>query len=159
MIETSSSAALQRTRRARRSRRSVPLPAALAVLLVVFAVALLAPIPVLPNAARAQVVSTVSDRLPGWKIVRTRSSWEGAWTVVAACGSLQLGFQLVPGHGLSPGDAWLHPDGEYARNRLAAISDDGRFLVWFRDPARPKALSCRQELARIGPGRAQGLLD
>ena len=88
MTETSASAALQPTRRPRRAARRIPLPAALAMLLVLFAVALLAPIPLQPNAARAQVVSTVSDRLPGWKIVRTRSSWEGAWTVVAACGSL-----------------------------------------------------------------------
>ena len=158
MIETSTSVR-QPSGRARRSRRRIPLPAALVTLLALFAVALLAPIPVVPNAARAQVVSTVSDRLPGWEIVRTRSSWEGAWTVVAACGPLQLGFQLVPGHGLSPGDAWLHPDDEYARDRLASISDDGRFIVWFRDSARPKALSCGHELARIGPGRVRGMLD
>jgi hypothetical protein len=158
MIETSASTR-QLTGRARRSRRGVPLPVAVLMLVALFAVALLAPIPVLPNAARAQVVSTVSDRLPGWKIVRTRSSWEGAWTVVAACGPLELGFQLVPGHGLPPGDAWLHPDNEYADDRLGSISDDGRFLVWFRDPVRPKALSCRQELARVGPARARGMLD
>jgi hypothetical protein len=158
MIEISASTN-QPSARTRRSRRSIPLPAALVMLFALFAVALLAPMPVLPNAARAQVVSTVSDRLPGWKIVRTRSSWEGAWTVVASCGPLQLGFQFVPGHGLSPGDAWLHPDDEYARDRLESISDDYRFIVWFRDPARPKALSCGQELARIGPGRARGMLD
>lgn len=157
MIQSSASAN-QPSGRAR-TRRSIPLPAALVMLLALFAVALLAPIPVLPNAARAQVVSTVSDRLPGWKIVRTRSSWEGAWTVVASCGPLQLGFQFVPGHGLSPGDAWLHPDDEYARDRLASISDDYRFIVWFSDPARRRALTCGQELARIGPGRVREMLD
>jgi hypothetical protein len=108
----------------------------------------------LPNAARAEVLASVEHRLPGWSIVRTRSSWEGAWTVVAACGGLQLGFQWVPGHGLSPGDAWLHPEDQYARTRLAVISDDRRFLVWFREPLRPRALSCSQELARTGSRRA-----
>jgi hypothetical protein len=68
--------------------------------------------------------------------------------VVAACGPQQLGFQIVPGHGLAPGDAWLHPEDEYARNRLATISDDYRTLVWLRDPVRVRSLSCRQELAR-----------
>jgi hypothetical protein len=127
---------------------------AIAMLLAVFGVALLAPMPTLPNAARAEVLASVENRLPGWSIVRTRSSWEGAWTVVAACGTLQLGFQWVPGHGLSPGDAWLHPEDQYARRRLAAISDDWRFLVWFREPVRPRALSCGQELARTGARRA-----
>jgi hypothetical protein len=124
------------------------------MLLAVFGVALLAPMPTLPNAARAEVLASVEHRLPGWSIVRTRSSWEGAWTVVAACGGLQLGFQWVPGHGLSPGDAWLHPEDQYARTRLAVISDDRRFLVWFREPLRPRALSCSQELARTGSRRA-----
>jgi hypothetical protein len=124
------------------------------MLLVVFGVALLAPMPAMPNTARAEVLASVENRLPGWSIVRTRSSWEGAWTVVAACGSMQLGFQWVPGHGLAPGDAWLHPADQYARKRLAAISDDARFLVWFREPARPRALSCQQELARTGSRRA-----
>jgi hypothetical protein len=145
-------------RRRRHSRRPVHAAVAVAALLAVFGAALLVPMPTFPNAARAEVVSTISHRLPGWKVVRARASWEGAWSVVAACGSLQLGFQLVPGHGLSPGDAWLHPEDLYARDRLATISDDGRFLVWFREPIRPKSLSCRQELARIGP-RARGLLD
>jgi hypothetical protein len=137
----------------RRRRWRVPAPAAFAALLVVFGAALLAPIPAVPNSARAEVLASVEDRLPGWSIVRTRSSWEGAWTVVAACGTSHLGFQWVPGHGLSPGDAWLQPEDEYARNRLATISDDSRFLVWFREPARPRALSCRQELARTGSRR------
>jgi hypothetical protein len=143
----------------RRPRSRVSAPAAMALLLAVFGAALLAPMPVTPNEARADVLASVEDRLPGWSIVRTRSSWEGAWSVVAACGTLRLGFQWVPGHGLAPGDAWLHPEDRYARDRLASISDDRRFLVWFREPMRPRALSCRQELARIGSGRARGLLD
>jgi hypothetical protein len=125
----------------------------MALLLAVFGVALLAPMPAMPNNARSEVLASVENRLPGWSIVRTRSSWEGAWAVVAACGPLQLGFQWVPGHGLSPGDAWLHPEDKYARNRLAVVSDDNRFLVWFRDPLRPRELSCRQELARTGSRR------
>jgi hypothetical protein len=137
----------------RRRRRRVSAPAAIALLLAVFGVALLAPIPSIPNSTRAEVLASVENRLPGWSIVRTQSSWEGAWTVVAACGTLQLGFQWVPGHGLSPGDAWLHPEDHYARKRLAVVSDDSRFLVWFREPLRPRALSCQQELARTGSRR------
>ena len=160
MTESGAQGATHAERRPqRRPLRRIPLPAALAALVALFGVALLAPMPALPNTARAEVVATVSDRLPGWRIVRTHSSWEGAWSVVAACGSLRLGFQLVPGHGLSPGDAWLHPEDTYAKNRLASISDDTRFLVWFREPLRPRALSCRQELARIGSARARRLLD
>jgi hypothetical protein len=136
------------TRRARRGR--VPLPVAIALLPALFGLALLAPMPALPNEARAQVVASVEDRLPGWQIVRTRSSWEGAWTVVAACGASRLGFQWVPGHGLPPGGAWLHPADPYARNRLAATSDDYRFLVWLREARRPRVLSCSAELARTG---------
>jgi hypothetical protein len=115
--------------------------------------------PVTPYAARAEVMASVEHRLPGWSIVRTRSSWEDAWTVVATCGPLQLGFQWVPGHGLSPGDAWLQPEDLYTRSRLAKISDDARFLVWFREPTRPRSLSCGQELARIGLHRPPAVVD
>ncbi|HEX3220803.1 MAG TPA: hypothetical protein VHU77_12480 [Candidatus Limnocylindria bacterium] len=133
-------------RRDRRRRISAPL--AMLLLAGVFSISLLAPMPSSHNDARAAVVAAVGQRLPGWNI-RTRSSWEGGWSVVAACGPQQLGFQLVPGHGLAPGDAWLHPEDEYARVRLTTISDDYRALVWFRDPVRVRSLSCRQELARI----------
>jgi hypothetical protein len=140
------------TRRRRRWRP--PTPVALALLGVAFAAALLAPLPVAPNQARAQVVADVESRLPGWRIEKARSSWEGAWSVVATCGRLQLGFQLVPGHGLPPGDAWLHPEDRYARERLGTISDSWRTLVWFAEPIGPrtKTLSCRQEMARLGGG-------
>jgi hypothetical protein len=117
------------------------------------------PMPVTRNTARADVVAKVEDRLPGWSIVRTRSSWEGAWSVVAACGTQRLGFQLVPGHGLSPGDAWLHPEDAYARERLATISDDYHYLVWFGDPIRMRSLSCQQELARNHGRHARGSVD
>jgi hypothetical protein len=140
-------------------RRRIPPPLALLLLPLIFAVALLAPMPFTHNTAEAEVVATVEHRLPGWSIVRTNASWEGAWSVVAWCGGQQLGFQLVPGHGLSPGDVWLHPDNEYARLRLASISDDYRFLVWFSDPVRLRSLSCSQELARDHASRARGTLD
>lgn len=135
-----------------RRRWRLSIPAAIALLAVVFATALLAPLPVAPNEARAEVVASVERRLPGWHIERTQSSWEGGWSVVATCGTLHLGFQLVPGHGLAPGDAWLHPEDRYARERLGSISDSWRALIWFAQPIglRTKTLSCRQEMARLG---------
>ena len=126
-------------------------PIAVLMLGGLFALALLAPLPTVPSAARAEVMSRVEDRLPGWSIVRTDGSWEGAWTVVAACGARQVGFQLVPGHGLPPGDAWLQPEDGYSRSRLRSVSDHGRYLIWFAgEDAR--RLSCRSELARQGAG-------
>ena len=143
----------------RRRRWRLPTPVALALLAVAFAAALLAPLPVAPNQARAQVVANVERRLPGWHVERARSSWEGAWSVVATCGTLHLGFQLVPGHGLAPGDAWLHPQDRYARERLGTISDSWRALIWFAEPIgrRTKTLSCRQEMARLGSGARPSL--
>ena len=145
------------TRRRRRWR--LPTPVALALLAVAFAVALLAPLPLGPNHARAQVMAEVERRLPGWHIEKARSSWEGAWSVVATCGTMHLGFQMVPGHGLAPGDAWLHPEDRYARERLGTISDSWRALVWFAEPIGPrtKTLSCRQEMARLGGGARTSL--
>ena len=145
--------------RLRGGRQRISTPLALLLLGGVFAFALLAPMPATDNTARAQVVAQVEGRLPGWSIVRTRSSWEGAWSVVAACGTQRLGFQLVPGHGLSPGDAWLHPEDQYTRSRLATISDDFRYLVWFSQPTRMRSLSCQQELARTHGARGRGTLD
>ena len=144
----------------RRRRWRLPTPIALALLALAFATALLAPLPVAPNEARAQVMASVEQRLPGWQIERAQSSWEGAWSVVATCGTLQLGFQLVPGHGLRPGDAWLHPEDRYSRERLGSISDSWRSLVWLSTPIglRAKSLSCRQEMARLGAGARPSLL-
>ncbi|HEY7847463.1 MAG TPA: hypothetical protein VIC83_04640 [Candidatus Limnocylindria bacterium] len=147
--------------RARRRRRwRLPAPAAIALLAAAFATALLAPLPAAPNQARAEVVANVEERLPGWSIERARSSWEGAWSVVATCGTLHLGFQLVPGHGLAPGDAWLHPEDRYARERLGSISDSWRALIWFAEPIGPhhKTLSCRQEMARLAAGARNAAL-
>jgi hypothetical protein len=137
----------------------LPTPAAAALLALAFATALLAPLPVAPNQVRAQVIASVERRLPGWQVERARSSWEGGWSVVATCGTLQLGFQLVPGHGLRPGEAWLHPDDGYTRERLGSISDSLRALVWLGSPIglRTKTLSCRQEMARVGAGARPSL--
>lgn len=127
-------------------RRHLATPAALLALGGVFALALFVPIPAAPNTARAEVLERVEDRLPGWDIIRTDSSWEGAWTVVAACGGSQLGFQLVPGHGLAPGDAWVKPEDTYTRDRLQHVSDHSKYLVWF-DGYRGRSLPCRGQLA------------
>jgi hypothetical protein len=125
----------------------------------IFAVALWAPIPTGPNAARAQIVAQVGEHLPGWQITLARPSWEGGWAVVVRCGPRQVGFQLIPGHGLPPGDAWLHPDDSYSHARLATISDDRTYLVWYRDGERARSLSCRTELARSQTGRRSSPAD
>jgi hypothetical protein len=130
-----------------RFRRHLATPAALLALGGLFAVALIAPIPAGPNTARAEVMTRLETRLPGWDIIRTDSSWEGAWSVVAACGDNRLGFQLVPGHGLAPGDTWVKPEDTYSRSRLRYVSDDATHLVWF-DGYRGRSLPCRSELAR-----------
>lgn len=135
--------------------RRLRAPAALLALGGLFAFALLAPIPALPNTARAEVMARVENKLPGWEIVRTDSSWEGAWTVVAACGETRLGFQLVPGHGLAPGDAWVRPEDSYSRTRLRTVSDNSDYLVWY-DDHQGRRLSCRGELARPQDGPARG---
>jgi hypothetical protein len=144
----------------RRRRWRLPTPAALALLALAFVAALVVPLPVANNEARAEVMASVEERLPGWQIERAQSSWEGAWSVVATCGTLQLGFQLVPGHGLRPGDAWLHPEDGYTRQRLGSISDSWRSLVWLASPigSRTKSLSCRHEMARLGGGARPSLL-
>ena len=137
-----------------RRRRRISAPLAVSLLAGLFGVALLAPMPFTQNTAQAEVIAKVENRLPGWQIVRTTPSWEGAWSVVAWCGGQQLGFQLVPGHGLRPGSAWLHPEDQYSRDRLSSISDSWRTLIWFAEPIglRHKTLSCSQEMARLGGG-------
>jgi hypothetical protein len=120
---------------------------------VIFALALWAPIPTAPNTARAEVMAQVAQRFPGWRIMRTTSSWEGAWSVVVSCGSQQVGFQLVPGHGLRGGDAWLHPQDPYSQARLTSISDDKTYLVWYRYPRHTRSVSCDTELP---PPQAHG---
>lgn len=130
----------------RRHRRILIAPLALAVAL---AVALTAPMPSVPDDGLTTVRAEVADRLPGWRVDRLEPSWEGAYTVVTSCAGLQLDFQLVPGHGLPPEDAWVQPSDAYARARLRAVSDHWRYLVWYRDPVHPRSLSCSDELARV----------
>lgn len=149
---------------ARRARATRPwwrptTPIALLLLGGLFVLALLVPLPTVPSQAQADVVQRVEERLPGWEVVRAQSSWEGAWTVVASCGARQVGFQMVPGHGLPPGDAWLQPENDYSRSRLESVSDHDRYLVWFAEETRP-TLSCATELARSSGQRTRrALLD
>lgn len=119
-------------------------------LLAALGVALLVPIPSLPDGGRADVRAQVAERLPGWTIQRLDPSWEGAYTVVTRCAGLEVDFQFVPGHGLPSRDAWLHPSDAYARARLGDLSDSRRYLIWREDPRRVQALSCPEQLARIG---------
>lgn len=122
--------------------------AVVGTLVVAFATALVIPIPSLPDVGRAGVRTEIRERLPGWTIRRLEPSWEGAYTVVTSCAGRQVGFQLIPGHGLPADDAWLHPTNDYARERLSSVSDHRRYLLWRGDPADPEALSCREELAQ-----------
>ncbi|MGH2456583.1 MAG: hypothetical protein ACRDHD_10055 [Candidatus Limnocylindria bacterium] len=110
--------------------------------------ALSLPIPTLPDDGRAAVARAIDERLPGWAIERIDPSWEGAYTVVTRCAGHEMGFQLVPGHGLPARDAWLQPNDAYARERLADLSDHWRYLIWYDDPALLDTLSCREELAQ-----------
>lgn len=116
----------------------------------VLAGALVVPIPTLPDEARSAVRQYVRNRLPGWRIERIDSSWEGAYTVVATCAGLELGFQFVRGHGLPPDDAWIQPNDGYSRERLSEVSDNWRALVWYGERRRPRHISCSDELARMG---------
>jgi len=124
--------------------------AAICAMAATFLVAFLAPVPALPDARRAEVRAEVSERLPGWTIQKLDRSWEGAYTIVTRCAGKEVSFQLVPGHGLAPEDAWLHPTNDFARNRLRTLSDHRRYLVWYAEPRRPDSLSCDEELARTG---------
>ena len=54
-----------------------------------------------------------------------------------------------------PGDAWLHPEDRYARERLGSISDSLRSLIWFAEPIgnrhQPSAVARRWH----APGRVR----
>ena len=122
----------------------------LATLAGAFVLALLAPIPTLPDAGRADVRAEVGTRMPGWTVERVDPSWEGAYTVVTSCADRELSFQFVPGHGLPPEDAWLQPNNAYTRRQLAVTSDHHRYLLWRDDPTDASALACAAELASNG---------
>jgi len=126
-----------------RWRAGVPLVALAGVL----ALSLTVPIPAVSDDGRDTVVHEVRTRLPGWTIQRVARSWEGGYTVVTRCAGREVGFQLIPGHGLPAEDAWVQPNDAYSRERLAAVSDHWRYLVWYDDPAVMSSLSCEEELA------------
>ena len=121
--------------------------AALVALAGVLALSLTVPIPAVSDDARETVVQEVRTRLPGWTIQRVARSWEGGYTVVTHCAGREVGFQLIPGHGLPAEDSWVQPNDPYSRERLAAVSDHWRYLVWYDDPAIMSSLSCQEELA------------
>ncbi len=126
--------------------------AGLPILVAVFALAIWLPIPATGDPPLRTAVSEVQERLPGWHIVRATSAWEGAYSVVASCGGHQLGFQMVPAHGLPVGDVWIQPDDSYAQDRLRQVSDHDIYLVWYEHPMQERSLSCGAELARTYPG-------
>lgn len=128
-------------------RRLAPIPA----LAIVLAFALWMPVPATGDAPQQNVIDEVLERLPGWHVIRARPAWEGAYSVVATCGGRELGFQLVPGHGLPVGDVWIQPDDNYANDRLHEVSDHDIYLVWYEHPPQDRSLSCGAELARTYP--------
>jgi hypothetical protein len=130
-------------------------------LAAVFAGAYLAPIPTVGNADRAGVIALVEERLPGWEVRRATDAWEGATALTVACGYEEIGFQVVPGHGLPTGMLWLQPTDGSANRILAEISDYPGYLIWLKRPLVPRALSCQELLGRErrSPGRAAGLVD
>jgi len=128
-------------------------PAAPALALgAVLAIALWAPVPHFGDQGAAHVVAAVQERLPGWTVERPVDIWEGGYAVVASCGSSQLGFQVIPGHGLPLDDAWLQPNDTFTRRHLQELSDYPTYLIWTSSSIAPRTLSCREELARIGSG-------
>jgi hypothetical protein len=132
------------------SRRRLFRPAASVLgLFLVAAVALWGPVPHLGDQRLAHVLSVVHQRLPGWSIDHAADIWEGGYSVVARCGTSHLGFHVVPGHGLPPGDAWLQPNDAFTEARLHSVSDFSPYLVWLDSPAPTATLSCRDELARV----------
>lgn len=135
--------------RIRRSHRVLIGGVALAALT---AMALWVPIPRLGDPGVASVVEQVHTRLPGWSVLSATDTWEGGYAVVASCGARQVGFQVVPGHGLPLQDFWIQPNDQYTRSRLQEVSDYSTVLVWRAVPITTQTLSCRQELARSDPG-------
>lgn len=138
-------------------RRLVRAGAILAALAATFVVTLVFPIPVVPDAGRAAVRAEVRDRLPGWTVSRLSPSWEGAYTVVTSCGTREVAFQFVPGHGLPADDAWIQPTNRYARARLALTSDHRQYLLWRDDTLSPGTLECLEEVAQGGGPEASVL--
>jgi hypothetical protein len=130
------------TRRLRRA-------AALLALPLLLGLALWAPIPKVGDPGIDRVVAQVHTRLPGWHVVRATDTWEGGYAVVASCGMHEMGFQVVPGHGLPPDDAWLQPNDSYARISLEKVSDYPTFLIWRARPAIDRTLNCNGGLTQV----------
>jgi hypothetical protein len=123
-------------------------PAALLSLPLLLAVAFWAPIPRVGDPGIDRVLAEVHERLPGWDVQHATDTWEGGYAVVASCGAREIGFQVVPGHGLPPDDFWLQPNDWYARTRLEEVSDYPTFLIWRAQPIINRTLSCQRQLAQ-----------
>ena len=122
--------------------------AALLAFPLMLGVAFWAPIPKVGDPGIDRVVAQVHARLPGWDVVRATDTWEGGYAVVATCGTHEMGFQVVPGHGLPPDDAWLQPNDWSARIWLEQVSDYPTFLIWRARPVVDRTLSCDQHIAQ-----------
>jgi hypothetical protein len=133
--------------------------AALFALPLLFVVALWAPIPKVGDPGIEHVVAQVHARMPGWDVVGATDTWEGGYAVAASCGTEEMGFQVVPGHGLPPNDAWLQPNDDATRIWLEQISDYPTFLIWRAHPQTDRTLSCDRELAQVETGRARNQLS
>jgi len=131
--------------------------AALLALPLLFVVAVWAPIPRVGDPGIDRVVAQVHARMPGWDVLRAMDTWEGGYAVVASCGVREVGFQVVPGHGLPPNDAWLQPNDWYASIWLEQVSDYPTFLIWRAEPQTDRTLSCDQQLTQAAaiPARTQ----
>jgi hypothetical protein len=131
--------------------------AALLALPLLFVVAVWAPIPRVGDPGIDRVVAQVHARMPGWDVLRTTDTWEGGYAVVASCGAREVGFQVVPGHGLPPNDVWLQPNDWTTRISLEQISDYPTFLIWRAQPQTDRTLGCDQQLTQAAtvPTRTQ----
>jgi len=122
--------------------------AALLALPLLFVVAVWAPIPRVGDPGIDRVVAQVHARMPGWDVLGATDTWEGGYAVVASCGAREVGFQVVPGHGLPPNDAWLQPNDWTTRISLEQISDYPTFLIWRAQPQTDRTLGCDQQLTQ-----------
>jgi hypothetical protein len=136
--------------------RRLAAPLALPLL---FVVALGAPIPKVGDPGIDRVVAQVHARMPGWAVVGATDTWEGGYAVAASCGTQEMGFQMVPGHGLPPNDSWLQPNDDYTRISLEQVSDYPTFLIWRAHPQTDRTLSCDRQLARADPSGARNRLS